>query len=130
MPIPSSDQPAVDIDRLLEESQETGIRLRDVRQQAAPLLTALLSFGFALYLLVELQKIATEQAPGNLVTLGEYGLAVAVMAYTGGMLLDNGLCRIADWHQCRDCKRDAARWRSGEQQQESGRLQSHREGWR
>jgi hypothetical protein len=109
MPLPQIDQSAEDADDAFEQSSETPIRLQDLRKYPGTALSSVLLFGLLGYV-----AFRSAQMPVT------HRNAVAVLGFiTFGAYLaldfaDHAFCMFSENHECRDCKRETARWTPGE----------------
>jgi len=109
MPLPKIGQSADEADDAFEQSNETDIRLQDLRRYPATAVTTVLLFvilGGVAYLSAQMSVTARNAV----VVLGFIGIT----AFLALEFADEALCMFSQNHECRACKRESARWTPGE----------------
>jgi hypothetical protein len=108
MPLPKSGDRATAVRDHEVRSEETGVRLEDVRIYAGEVVSAL-ALSSASGVAVAHTYFNNPATTGALSVLGVtavilFGLAV--------FAADDALCKLTERHTCRHCRRETDRWRS------------------
>jgi len=109
MPLLEHDQSAAEAAECFEQSHETSVRLEDLWEMSATVITAVILFAGLGYVAYESAQMPVT-APNAVLSVAFIGVA----SYVSLNFADYALCMITENHECRACQRETARWTPGE----------------